>query len=146
MLAADEIIANKSNGAAMPMPKNKKLRVFKIKSIIASVLANNAAMNAGLHGTTIAPKKKPYKNAVNKGLFVAGAAICGKYLPKSISNINNKLITANIPNAIGETMPITVVKDFCSIVVNISPSRNMNNITPAVTISPRRAIDIFFFP
>ena len=60
----------------------------------------------------------------------------GKNFPKSKLNIKNKLTIPKIEKAIGETMPIALVKEACSNCVNISPKRNMEEITPSVTINP----------
>ncbi|MEE9585564.1 MAG: hypothetical protein V3W09_01535 [Nitrososphaerales archaeon] len=54
------------------MPKNKKFRIFARKLIVDNVLVNSAAMNNGLHGITIAPKKKPNVNELTTGFFTAG--------------------------------------------------------------------------
>ena len=54
-----EIAAKTSNGAPIPNPNAIKLKMFTKKSVIEAVLTSNAAINAGLHGTTIAQKKKP---------------------------------------------------------------------------------------
>ena len=64
----------------------------------------------------------------------------------STSNIRSKLISARMPKAIGETIPITLVNDICKKVVNTRPSRSINKITPAVIINPNVKIGIFFFP
>ena len=67
----------------------------------------------------------------------------GKNLLKSTLKINSILINARIPKAIGETIPIAFVKDSCNSFVKINPNKNMEVITPPVTIKPR--IIIFFF-
>ncbi len=52
------------------------------------------------------------------------------------------LITANRPKAIGETIPITLVNDFCKKKVNINPNKNMDSNMPPATTKPK--IIIFF--
>ena len=59
LLAAPDISENKSKGKPIPNPKNIKLSKFEIKSEPAAVRVNNAAINNGLQGITIAPKKNP---------------------------------------------------------------------------------------
>ncbi len=146
LLEAVEISENTSNGKAIPMPKNKKFRIFARKLIVDNVLVNKAAMNNGLHGITIAPKKKPNVNELTTGFFTAGVCIFGRNLPVSISNIKNKLIISNMLNAIGEIIPITLVSDTCSIVVNNSPISTINRITPLEIITPKKAILVLSDP
>ena len=54
-----ETIENRINGKPIPSPKNKKLSMLSVKLVIKAVLAKNAAINAGLQGITMAPKKNP---------------------------------------------------------------------------------------
>ena len=67
----------------------------------------------------------------------------GNNLEKSKLNIRNKLTTARIPKAIGEIIPIALVNDVCKNFVNIRPNKNMEDITPRVTINPKK-INVFF--
>ncbi len=73
--AAAEITEKRSKGAAMPRPKNMKLIIFTIKlaAEVAMVFVNIIAINAGLHGRTIAPNKNPYTNALRYELERIGA-------------------------------------------------------------------------
>ena len=140
MLAAVETSENANKGKAIPIPKDRKFITLPMKPTVDIVLAKRAAINKGLQGTTIAPKKKPYIKATSKGFLAAGVWICGRNLPISILNISIKLMIISMPNAIGDTIPITLVKDTCRNVVNINPSSTMNKITPEVTINPKKAI------
>jgi len=57
------------SGAPIPIPKATKLRMLFIKPVVDTVArVKSAMMKAGLHGITIAPKKKPNKNALFRGL------------------------------------------------------------------------------
>jgi len=96
-----------------------------------------------LHGRTIAPKKNPKPNDLKKGFLAVGDFICGKNLEKSKLNIKNKLTTAKIPNAIGETIPITLVKETCKNFVKINPSKNIELTTPKATRIPKKIIVLF---
>ena len=107
------------------------------------LIANNTIREAGLQGNTIAPKKKPKTKELMKGFLSAGDFICGKSREKSKLNIKNKLTIAKIPNAIGEIIPITFVKDAWRNFVKIKPIKNIDVITPIATITPRRII-VFF--
>ena len=138
-----EINANKSNGRDIPTPKNMKLNKFVVKSIVDVLIANNTIKEAGLHGNTIAPKKKPKINELMNGFLSVGDFICGKSREKSKLNIKNKLTTAKIPNAIGEIIPITFVSEACRNLVKIKPIKNIDVTTPIATITPRRII-VFF--
>ena len=138
-----EINANKSNGRDIPTPKNMKLNKFVVKSIVDVLIANNTIREAGLQGNTIAPKKKPKIKELKKGFLSIGDFICGKSREKSKLNIKNKLMIAKIPNAIGETIPITFVKDACKNFVKINPNKNIEDITPNATIIPRSIIPRF---
>ena len=136
-----DIIDNISKGVPRPMPKNKKFRILEAGLFISNALAKKTAMNAGLHGRTIAPKKKPNPKALFIGFPLTGEVILGKNLPKSKLNIKKTLIIPNITNAIGETIPMTPVKDCCKMVVNKIPSNSMNEITPRTTINPNNIMD-----
>ena len=128
------------SGKAIPTPKNKKRRRFPRKSIVDTVLVKRTAMNRGLQGITIAPKKKPNKNALNIGFLTTGARVFGMNLPISISNISNKLIITSMLKAIGEIISITLVREAFKIVVKTSPNNVMNRTTPKVTTNPNNAI------
>jgi len=114
--------------------------MLETKLLNNNALAKKALINAGLQGITIAPKKKPYNNAVKRGLLVIGDLILlGNILERSTLKIKSRLITPKIPKAIGETIPITLVKDFCRIVVKSRPKTSIKIITPRVIISPSEA-------
>jgi len=138
-LEACDIREKTKSGKPIPIPKNMNVIKLLTKSIEITLLAKSAAMNNGLQGTTIAPKKKPYTKAPINGFLTVGVSILGKNLPTSISKISNKLIIISIPKAIGETIPITWVKEISRSVVNIKPSININRTTPNVIITPNKA-------
>ena len=102
------------------------------------VLVKRAAINRGLQGTTIAPKKKPYVRELTQGLLVMGARPFGRNLPISTLKINSKLIMNSMPKATGDTIAMTLVSDTSRTVVNISPSNIINRITPEVITKPNR--------
>ena len=135
--------ANKSKGRDIPTPKNTKLSKFVKKSTVEVLIANKIISDAGLHGKTIAPKKKPKINELRKGFLVIGAFILGKNLPKSKLNIKDKLTTAKIPKAIGEIIPIALVSEAWRNFVKINPNKNIEDITPKATINPKKII-VFF--
>ena len=62
---------NTNNGDPRPIPKERKLNMLEKKSPNKRALAKNVAMNAGLQGRTIAPKKKPKIKALFRGLLLA---------------------------------------------------------------------------
>ena len=66
-VAVEETPANTNNGKPTPTPKNRNRKIFCTKSRVDTALANKMAINPGLHGTTIAPKKNPYRNALTQG-------------------------------------------------------------------------------
>ena len=131
-------IENASKGNPKPIPKAKKLIMLDVKLLNNNALAKKAAINAGLHGITIAPKKNPKIKALSSGFFAVFTFAFGKNLEKSRLNIKNKLIIPSIANAIGETMPMTFVNDSCKRVVNIKPRRVINITTPKTTIKPNK--------
>ena len=135
--------ANKSKGRDIPTPKNTKLNKFVTKSAVDVLMANRTMSDAGLHGRTIAPKKKPKTNELRKGFLVIGAFTLGKNLPKSKSKIKNKLTKAKIPKAIGEIIPIALVNEAWRNFVKINPNKNIEDITPKATIKPKKII-VFF--
>lgn len=120
-----------------------KLNKFVVKSIVDVLIANNTISEAGLQGNTINPKKKPKLNELKKGFLNVGDFILGKSREKSKSNIRNKLTIAKIPKAIGEIIPIAFVKEDCKNVVKINPNRNIEDITPNATTTPKRIIPLF---
>ncbi len=71
-LAAEEIAAKTSKGKPMPIPKNTNCSTFITKLVVDMVLVKRAAMKRGLHGTTMAPKKKPKVKALSQGFLVTG--------------------------------------------------------------------------
>ncbi len=139
-LFAAEIIEKINSGAAIPIPKMIKLNRLAIKLMVDVLIAKSITKEAGLQGSTIAPKKNPKINELKKGFLVTGAWIFGKSFPKSTLNINKILINARIPNAIGEIIPIAFVKDSCKSFVKIKPNKNIEEIIPNVTISPNPII------
>jgi len=102
--------------------------------------ANKIVNDAGLHGKTIVPKNNPKINELNIGDFVTGALTLGSNLLKSKLNINNRLITAKIPKAIGEIIPIALDKEACKNFVKINPNTNIDRITPNATTNPNNII------
>ena len=52
-------MANNKRGAAIPIPKTKKLRKLAIAAVVVDAIANKTINEAGLQGRTINPKKKP---------------------------------------------------------------------------------------
>jgi len=138
-----DIIEKASSGRAIPIPKKIKLKRLAVKDIVDVLTANKTIRDAGLQGKTIAPKKNPKMKDVDNGFLVIGALILGNNLLKSKLNIKNKLTTAKIPKAIGEIIPMALVREACKNFVNIKPKRNIEEITPRVTINPRR-IKVFF--
>ena len=111
--------------------------------MIEVLIANSIAKDAGLHGSTIAPKKSPKMKALRRGFLVTGALTLGKSFPKSKLNIKKILMMVKIPNAIGEIIPITFVKDFCKKKVKIKPNKNIEVKTPKLTTIPNPII-VFF--
>jgi hypothetical protein len=139
-----DISAKTSKGAAIPKPKDTKLSMFIKKFPPAIVFVNKAAINKGLHGITIAPKKKPNTNALKIGFFKTGDLNFGINLPMSILNINAILINPKIKKAIGETIPITFVRDTSRIVVKTRPNKNMKEITPMEISKPKKIGNLRF--
>jgi hypothetical protein len=149
-VAALEIAAITINGKPMPMPKDTKRAIFTAKSIPVAVVVKRTAINAGLHGITIAPKKNPYVKAFAQGFLAIGArpGRTGRILSMSTSKskindkrlvtIRKRLIISSMPKAIGEAILITLVRDTSRMVVNTKPSKNIKIITPAVITSPNR--------
>jgi len=72
VLAVEERPANTRRGNAIPNPKKANVNTLMIKSVTSNVLVKSAAINKGLHGTTIAPKKNPKRNALRYGFFASG--------------------------------------------------------------------------
>lgn len=64
-----EIKENKRRGKPIPKPKNKKFIILEAKFEKRTALAKKAAINNGLQGITIAPKKKPKTKALTKGFL-----------------------------------------------------------------------------
>jgi hypothetical protein len=139
-LAVVEMSAKAMSGKASPTPKKRNFVILPRKSALRRERVNIVAMNKGLHGITIAPKKKPFINPLARGFLTIGTRILGRSFPTSIFTRSSKLITINIPKAIGDTTSITLVSDTCRTVVNKRPSSNINRITPEVIIRPNRAM------
>ena len=131
-----DIAENTNNGKPIPIPNDKNLTMLAMKSTVVMVGINKAAMNNGLQGITIPPKKNPYRKAPRIGFSDWGVFAFGRYLAKSMLKINKILIIIKIPNAIGETIPITFVNDALKIVVNINPNIAIKTTTPKTTINP----------
>jgi len=126
-------------GNPSPKPNARKLSMDGRKSVIRSERAKNAAMNAGEQGITIAPKKKPYNNALITGFLWEINLVCGRKREKSILNINKIEINPKIPNAIGEIILMAPVREDCRIVVNSNPRTSMKAMTPRVINRPNMA-------
>ena len=62
MLFDDDMIENISNGADIPIPKTMKFIKFVRNDAVDVETAKRTANDAGLQGSTIAPKKKPKMN------------------------------------------------------------------------------------
>ena len=139
-VAVVEIAAKTNKGKPMPMPKNKNCRIFSRKPMADAVRVKRTAINNGLHGTTIAPKKKPNVKALTQGFLARGVRALGRNLPTSTLKINSRLMMSNMPKAMGETMPMTLVSDTSKMVVNTIPSKIIKIITPAVITSPNRTM------
>jgi hypothetical protein len=137
-VAVAERAARTKRGKPMPIPKNRKRSIFSKNPAVDIVLEKRAAINKGLQGTTMAPKKKPKKKALNQGFLVMGACALGSSLPTSTLNTSSKLMTSRIPKAIGDTMLITLVNDTWSTVVKINPRMTINRMTPVVMIMPKK--------
>lgn len=144
LLFAAEIIEKINKGNAIPIPKNTKFNRLFMKLIVEVLIENKTINGAGLHGSIMAPKKKPNMNELSKGFLVIGAlTFFGINLVKSKLKINNILTKAKMLNAIGEIIPIALVKDSCNSLVKIKPTSNIDTIIPNVTIIPK--IIKFFF-
>ena len=149
-VAVEETPANTNNGKPTPTPKNRNRKIFCTKSTVDTALANKIAINPGLHGTTIAPKKNPYRNALTHGFRAMGARPFGRNFQISVSTpvtndrmpvtISIRLMTSRVPKAIGETIWTMLVKETSKRVVKTSPITNINSMTPVVIISPKRNI------
>ena len=138
-LHCPEIKLKINSGVPSPIPKARKLDILEIKFSNKRALAKKAAIKAGLHGITIAPKKKPKIKAFFIGfLLPVWTFVFGTNLEKSVSNIKAKLIIPKIAKAIGETIPIILVSDFCNIVVKISPNRIIKTIIPIRIVKPNK--------
>jgi len=68
-----------------------------------------------------------------------GTFTLGNILPKSTFRIRRTLTTRRIPNAIGEMIWMTDVRDVLSMRVKTMPTRSINSTTPAVTVKPTKA-------
>ncbi len=136
LLAWVDIAENTNNGKPIPIPNDKNLTMLAMKSTVVMVGINKAAMNNGLQGITIPPKKNPYRKAPRIGFSDWGVLAFGRYLAKSILKISKMLINIKIPNAIGETISITFVREAFRMVVKTKPSNDMKTTTPTTTISP----------
>jgi len=127
------------------MPNDKNCSKLEAKLVNVTILEKNKAINPGLQGITINPKNNPKKKASKLGFLNFGLLNFGKNLEKSISNINIKLIIANMLNAVGDTIPITFVSETLSMVVNINPMINIKLITPEAT-NKLKINGLVFFP
>lgn len=62
-----EVLDNREKnikGKDIPMPKDMKLIMLEKKFVANKDLANKAAINPGLHGSTTPPKNRPNINAL----------------------------------------------------------------------------------
>lgn len=145
LLHTPETIDSTNKGIAIPMPKSKKFNRLNKKLIVDVETAKSTISGAGLQGKTIAPKNRPKMNALNRGLlFLVGVFGVGIIFEKSKLNIKKMLTIVNIPNAIGEIIPIALVKDSLSNPVKINPTINIEIMTPEAAIDPARIIFFFF--
>ena len=135
----EETSEKNKRGNPRPIPKKTKFNIVLKKFENNKDLAKNAEINAGLQGITIAPKKNPYNKAFITGLFAVGVFGFGINLEKSTLNINAILTRIKIPKAIGEIIPITLVRENLKIVVKTNPRININNITPKTIKTPNIA-------
>ncbi len=139
LLHCPETKLKANSGAPSPNPNAIKLNMLEIKSPNKKALAKNAAIKAGLHGITIAPKKKPKTNALFNGfLLPVWMFALGINLEKLRSNIKARLIKPRMANATGEIMLMTLVRDFCRRVVNTNPSKTIKIIIPVKIVKPKR--------
>jgi hypothetical protein len=99
------------SGNPIPKPNEMKVTRFSKKPIVDNVVVKSAAINNGLHGITIAPKKNPKRRALNLGSFEIGVLILGSISPMFMFRINIMLITRSKLKAMGEITPITLVSD-----------------------------------
>lgn len=144
LMTAEPLVADTRekiiSGKPIPAPKAMKLVIpLKNPDVETVALVNRAMMNAGLHGITIAPKKKPKEKALAKGFFRKGTFAFGITLLKSKLKIKKTLTTRRIANAIGETIRMTPVNDWRRNKVKMTPKRSMKRTTPAVTTTPTKA-------
>lgn len=148
LLHCPETMLKTSNGKLSPNPKARKLKILEKKLSNRKALAKKAVINAGLHGITIAPKKKPNMNALFIGLLFSVLIFdLGINLEKSKSNIKAKLISPKIKKAIGEIIPITLVRDFCRSVVKINPNKIIKIIIPVKIVNPNnKKVFLLSFP
>ena len=110
-LFAAEMNASSNNGEPMPNPKKIKSRKLVKKLTEEVLIANKTINDAGLQGSTIAPKNKPKRSELKNGFFSTGACVCGKNFPILTLKIRRMLITAKMPKAIGETTPIALASE-----------------------------------
>jgi len=110
-LFAAEMNASSNNGKPIPNPKKAKLRKFVKKLTVEVLIANKTIKDAGLQGSTMAPKNRPKRSELKKGFLSTGACVCGKNFPRLTLIIKRKLITARMPKAIGETTPIALASE-----------------------------------
>jgi len=120
-----------------------KLSRLVAKPIVEVLIANKTIRDAGLHGRTMAPKNRPKTRAVKIGFFRVGLLICGNNLLKSKLKIKNKLTTAKIVKAMGDIIPIALVREACRNFVKINPTINRDRITPKATVKPNKTNDFF---
>ena len=132
-----ETTEKSNSGRAIPIPKNTKLSRLVTKLTVEVLIANKTIRDAGLHGRTMAPKKNPKTNDVKIGFFVIGALTFGKNLEKSKLKIKNKLTIAKIVKAMGEMIPIALVREVCRSFVKINPNKNIEEMTPRATVKPK---------
>ncbi len=103
--------AKTRRGAAIPIPKKMKLRRFVKKLIVEVDTTNKTARDAGLQGRTIAPKNRPKIKDVRAGLFPIFMLYLGRNFPKSNPKMRKMLMINRMVKAIGEIIPIALVKE-----------------------------------
>ena len=66
-LFAAEMNASSNNGKPMPNPKKIKFRKLVKELIVEVLIANKTIKDAGLQGSTMAPKNRPKRSELKNG-------------------------------------------------------------------------------